>query len=183
MILIEGVNFLSHWFFSRLLYENTIVRKIEVLGFTYLQHGKVFEAMIERKKKVFSTIGCLFNECLLLKKYFSFSIIFVLNQRYRSTSKYIFLIFRWWLSTNYFWIPRNFDIFWIHIISMDLNHRLDDRCVLRHISNMNFLSWAVLGSRGYKEKRIQTAISLQLLTPVFYVFMGKKNLNLKKYIY
>ena len=44
--------FLSHLFFSRLSCKSTIVRMIEVLGFTYLQHGKVFEAMIERKKKV-----------------------------------------------------------------------------------------------------------------------------------
>ena len=51
---------------------------------------------------------------------------------------------------------------------------LENRCVLRHISNMNFLSWAVLGSQGCIEKKIQTAISMQLLRPVFYVFMGKK---------
>ena len=29
-----------------------------------------------------------------------------------------------------------------------LNHRLLDRCVLRHTSNMNFQSWVILGSRG-----------------------------------
>ena len=29
-----------------------------------------------------------------------------------------------------------------------LNHRLLDRCVLRHTSNMNFQSWVILGCRG-----------------------------------
>ena len=33
-----------------------------------------------------------------------------------------------------------------------LFHRLENRCVLRHISNMNFHSWAVLGSRGCRER-------------------------------
>ena len=31
-------------------------------------------------------------------------------------------------------------------------HRLENRCVLRLISNMNFHSWAVLGSQGFREK-------------------------------
>ena len=31
-------------------------------------------------------------------------------------------------------------------------HRSVDRCVLRHISNMNFQCWAILGSWGYREK-------------------------------
>ena len=44
--------------------------------------------------------------------------------------------------------------------------------IREQISNMNFHSWAVLGSRGCREKKIQTAISMQLLRPVFYVFMG-----------
>ena len=55
------------------------------------------------------------------------------------------------------------------------NHRLENRCVLRHISNMNFHSWAVLGSWGCREKKIQTAISMQLLRPVFLCFHGQKN--------
>ena len=56
-----------------------------------------------------------------------------------------------------------------------LNHRLENRSVLRNISNMNFLFWAVLGSRGLqREKKVQTAISMQLLRPVFfYVFMNR----------
>ena len=46
-------------------------------------------------------------------------------------------------------------------------HRLEKRCVLRHISNMNFHPWAVLGSQGCREKNIQTAISMLLLRAVF----------------
>ena len=42
-------------------------------------------------------------------------------------------------------------------------HRLENRCVLRLISNMNFLSLVVLGRRGCREKKIQPAISMQLL--------------------
>ena len=52
-------------------------------------------------------------------------------------------------------------------------HRLENRCVLRHISNINFQSWAVLVSQA--EKKIQTAISVLLLRPGLYVFMGKNH--------
>ena len=62
------------------------------------------------------------------------------------------------------------------------HHRLENRYVLRHISNMNFHSWAVLYSRGCKEKKIQTSISMLLLRPVFfYVFMGKFIFSFCKY--
>ena len=59
-------------------------------------------------------------------------------------------------------------------VKVGYNHRLENRCVLKHNSNMNFHSWAVLGYQGCREKKIQTAISMLLLRPVFYVFMGKK---------
>ena len=45
--------------------------------------------------------------------------------------------------------------------------------IREHISNMNFHSWVVLGSRGCREKKIQTAIGMLHLRPVFYVFMEK----------
>ena len=41
-------------------------------------------------------------------------------------------------------------------------HRLENRCVLRHISDV-YLSWAVLGGQGCREKKFQTAISQRLL--------------------
>ena len=53
------------------------------------------------------------------------------------------------------------------------DHRLENRCVLKHFSNMNFHSWAFLGSRGYREKKILTAVIVLLLRPVFYVFVVK----------
>ena len=59
-------------------------------------------------------------------------------------------------------------------VKVGYNHRLENRCVLKHNSNMNFHSWAVLGYQGCREKKIQTAISMLLLRPVFYVFVGKK---------
>ena len=57
-----------------------------------------------------------------------------------------------------------------------INHRLENRCVLKHISNMNFQSWVVLGSQGCREKKIQTAISMQLLRSVFFMFSWSKKL-------
>ena len=54
------------------------------------------------------------------------------------------------------------------------DHILENICVLRHIFNMNFQSWTVLGSQGCKEKKIQTAISMLLLRPVFLCFQGQK---------
>ena len=45
---------------------------------------------------------------------------------------------------------------------------------------MNVHSWAVLGSRGCREKKIQTAISMQLLSPVFFTFSWEKILILRK---
>ena len=50
------------------------------------------------------------------------------------------------------------------------SHRVVDRDILSHISNMNFQFWAVLGSRGCREKKIQTAISMILLRAVFFMF-------------
>jgi hypothetical protein len=59
-------------------------------------------------------------------------------------------------------------------------HRLENRCVLRHISNIKIQSWAV--GAAEREKKIQTAISMLLLSAVFfYVFMGKKYRFLFKY--
>ena len=37
--------------------------------------------------------------------------------------------------------------------SIDYIHRLENRCVLRHISNMKIQSWTVLGSQGCREKK------------------------------
>ena len=51
-------------------------------------------------------------------------------------------------------------------------HRLENKCVLRHIYNMNFHSWVVLGSQGCREKKIQTAISMLLLK--FSMIFGQK---------
>ena len=70
-------------------------------------------------------------------------------------------------------------------------HRLQNRCVLRHISNMKIQSWAI--GAAEREKKIQTAISmcvntstpyysmLLLSAVIFYVFMGKKYRFLFKY--
>ena len=55
------------------------------------------------------------------------------------------------------------------------NHKLENRCVLRQISNIYFHSWVALGSRGYREKKIQIVISMLFLRPVFYVFTVKNN--------
>ena len=33
------------------------------------------------------------------------------------------------------------------------SHRLEDRCVVRHISNMNFQSWDVLSTQGCRETK------------------------------
>ena len=38
------------------------------------------------------------------------------------------------------------------LVYMAIHHRLGDRCVLRRISDMNFHSWAILGSRGCRKK-------------------------------
>jgi hypothetical protein len=38
------------------------------------------------------------------------------------------------------------------------------------MSNMNFHSWTILGSWGCREKKIQNAISMQLLMPAFFMF-------------
>ena len=50
-------------------------------------------------------------------------------------------------------------------------HRLVERGI---VSIMNFQFGAVLGSQGCREKKIQTAISMQFLRSDFYVFMVKK---------
>ena len=54
-------------------------------------------------------------------------------------------------------------------------HRLENRCVLRHISNMNFLYWAVLSSRGCREKKSKLPYVCKFCGQFFYVLMGKKN--------
>ena len=44
--------------------------------------------------------------------------------------------------------------------------------------------WAVLGSQGCREKKLPTAISMQLFGVVFFnFFVGKKNLNKKNQKY
>jgi hypothetical protein len=45
---------------------------------------------------------------------------------------------------------------------------------------MNFLSWAVLGSQGCRGKKIQTAISIQLMRPVLLCFHGQKKYSFLK---
>ena len=44
----------------------------------------------------------------------------------------------------------------------------------------HFHFWVVLDSRCCREKKIQTAISMQLWRPFFLCFMGKKIFALKK---
>ena len=59
-------------------------------------------------------------------------------------------------------------------------HRVVERGILSHISNMNFQFWAVLGSRDCRErKKIQTAISMLLLRTIFfkYFFLPKTALK------
>jgi hypothetical protein len=52
-----------------------------------------------------------------------------------------------------------------------------EQCALRHISNMNFQSWAVLGSWGSREKKIQTAISIcATFEASFFMFSLAKNI-------
>ena len=55
-------------------------------------------------------------------------------------------------------------------------HRLVDRCVLRHISKMNFQSWAVLGSRVCREKNPNCQM-YATFEAIFYVFMAKMKLH------
>ena len=55
---------------------------------------------------------------------------------------------------------------------MENNHRVVDRGILSHIYYINFQLLAVLGSRGFREKKDQTAITMLLLRAVFSVFMG-----------
>ena len=62
-------------------------------------------------------------------------------------------------------------------VKVGYNHRLENRCVLKHNSNMNFHSWAVLGYQGCREKKIQTAISTTFEVSFFYVFMTQKIFN------
>ena len=50
------------------------------------------------------------------------------------------------------------------------SHRLENRCVLRHIFNINFQSWDVIGSQGCREKI--NATSMLLLRPVILCFHG-----------
>ena len=54
--------------------------------------------------------------------------------------------------------------------------RLENRCVFRHIFDMNFHSLAVLGSQGCREKKIQTTISMLLLRSSFLCFHGHKKI-------
>ena len=51
---------------------------------------------------------------------------------------------------------------------------LENRCVLRHISNMNFLSWAVLGSRGCREKKNPHCHKYATFEASFSCFHGQK---------
>ena len=49
-----------------------------------------------------------------------------------------------------------------------------------HISNMKIQSWTVLGSRGYREKKIPNCHKYATFQgSFFYVFRGKKNLSKK----
>ena len=50
------------------------------------------------------------------------------------------------------------------------SHRSENRCVLRHIFNINFQSWDVIGSQGCREKI--NATSMLLLRPVILCFHG-----------
>ena len=62
------------------------------------------------------------------------------------------------LLENYKWV---WTISTVNLIGFNnLTRWLENRCVLRHISNMNFHSWAVLGNWGCRGKKIQTAISM-----------------------
>ena len=57
-------------------------------------------------------------------------------------------------------------------------HRIVERGILSHISNMNLQFLAVVVSRSCRGKKVQTFINILLLNAVsFYVFMGKKNLK------
>ena len=48
-------------------------------------------------------------------------------------------------------------------------HRLENRCVLRHISNMNFQSWAVLGIRGCRHYQFLGF----LFIPFYVIFLNR----------
>ena len=48
------------------------------------------------------------------------------------------------------------------------------RSLNTRIYKTNYQFWAVLSSWGCREKKLQTAISMQLLRSVFYVFIVKK---------
>ena len=56
------------------------------------------------------------------------------------------------------------------------HHRLENSCVLRHISSMKIQFWAILGRRGWREKIIQTCHKYiyYFEGTFFYVFMNKK---------
>ena len=55
-------------------------------------------------------------------------------------------------------------------------HRWENRCVLRLTSNMIFYLGPFWTVGTAEKKKIQTAITMQLLRPAFYVCMGKKDI-------
>jgi hypothetical protein len=60
-------------------------------------------------------------------------------------------------------------------------HRLENRCVLRHISNMNFLSWAVFGVQGCREKKNPNCHKYATFEASFFMFSWAKK-NLKSFL-
>ena len=62
------------------------------------------------------------------------------------------------------------------------NNRLENRCVLRHISDMNFQSWAVLGSQGCRERNATfKAVSFVFMVKNFYIFKKRNTLKVSKF--
>ena len=60
-------------------------------------------------------------------------------------------------------------------MSLGVNHRFYNRWLDRRIYKMEMKFWAVLGKRGCREKKLQTAISMQLFEVVFSTFCVQKD--------
>ena len=68
-------------------------------------------------------------------------------------------------------------IVWFSSSEFNIWHRLENRCVLRHISVMNFQSLAVLGSRGCREKNSNRNKHATFEASFFLCLCGQKKIN------
>ena len=66
-------------------------------------------------------------------------------------------------------------------LKMSLPHKLENRCVLRHISNMRIHSWAVLGGLGCREReKNPNCHEYATFQGSFFMFSGAKIKSFEK---